>query len=90
MATQAKKEETKKEEPKKTLQKSLDEITFRNASINKLKAAQDEKMQLRLREQMGRKKRERAATPYAGVKGLQGLQGLRGNLGGQFRKASEE
>lgn len=90
MATQAKKEQPKKQEPKKTLQKSLDEITFRNASVNRLKAAQDEKTQLRLREQMGRKKRERAATPYAGVKGLQGLQGLRGNLGGQFRKSGEE
>ena len=82
MATSTKKVETKKEEvksaPKKSLQKTLDEITFRNADANKLKAAQDENTRLKLREQMGRKKLERAATPYAGVKGLQGLQGLQG------------
>jgi hypothetical protein len=82
MATSTKKVEAKKEEvkvaPKKTLQQKMDEITFRNADANKLKAAQDEKTRLKLKEQMGRKKLERAATPYAGVKGLQGLQGLQG------------
>jgi hypothetical protein len=82
MATSTKKVEAKKEEvkvaPKKTLQQKMDEITFRNADANKLKAAQDEKTRLKLKEQMGRKKLQTSATPYAGVKGLQGLQGLQG------------
>ena len=90
MATQPKKVEAKKEEPKKSLQKTLDEITFRNVDANKLKAAQDEKTSLKLREHMGRKKMERGAMPYAGVKGLQGLQGLGNTLGRQFKKPNEE
>jgi len=82
--------ETKKEEVKKTLQQKLDDVTFRNSEVNKIKAAQDEKNKLNLREHMGRKKSERGPTPYAGVKGLQGLQGLNNTLGRQFKKPNEE
>lgn len=99
MATNIKKVETKKVEakkeevkvaPKKSLQKTLDEITFRNADANKLKAVQNENARMKLKEQMGRKKLQRSATPYSGVKGLQGLQGIGNTLGRQFKKSNEE
>lgn len=92
MATQAKKVEAKKEEvePKKTLQENLNDITFKNAQIHKLRAAQDENKRLKLREQMGRKKLGRGETPFSGVKGLQRLQGLGNSLGRQFKKPNEE
>lgn len=74
---------TKKEEPTaKTLQESLDAITFKNEQAKKVKAVQEGKE--KLKDNLGRNKRQNQSSGR--VQGLQRLQGFGNSLGRQFMK----
>ena len=80
--TEQKKASDKKEESKSTinLQKSLDDITFKNDQIKMVKDLQSENA--KLKQMVGnRGGKKGASTPK-----IQGLGTLKGNLGMQFKK----
>ena len=69
--------------PEKTLGETLNDITFKNAQVEKIKAMQEGKQ--KLKDNLGRNRKQYQSS--AGR--IQGLRGLGNTLGRQFMKPTD-